>query len=157
MLPLCAFNTYMLDVGLDVTGHQKCFKCLLCFPCRAKLADWLASKGKTLKNPAMTSAAPPKTKVCAKPKADLKPQCQPAAQCKPEPEPEPSRQAHKPDSAAAALCAVTQGAELTTQGQTPEIMNTTLDLLENSDAALPVIPQEGVEDVRKQTSVAFFK
>lgn len=129
--------------------------CFVGFSCRAKLADWLASKGKTLKNPAMTSAAPPKTKVCAKPTADLKPQCHPAAQCEPEPKPEPSRDAHKPDSPAAALCADTQGAELTAQSQTPVIMNTTLDLLENSDADLPVIPQEGVEDVRKQTSVAF--
>uniref|UniRef100_A0A671VNX6 Si:ch211-266i6.3 n=1 Tax=Sparus aurata TaxID=8175 RepID=A0A671VNX6_SPAAU len=88
---------------------------------RAKLADWLASKGKTLKNPATTSVAPPKTKVCAKPTPD--------------------------SAAAAALCADTQGAELTTQSQTPVMMNTTLDLLENSDADLPVIPQEGVEDI----------
>ncbi|XP_067463496.1 cytoskeleton-associated protein 2 [Thunnus thynnus] len=117
---------------------------------RAKLADWLASKGKTFKRPAMTAAAPPITKapVPAKPKADLKPQShvepQPAAQC--DPEPEPSLEAKKPDSPAA-LCADTQGAELTTHSQTPVIMNTTLDLLEISDVDLPVDPQERVDDI----------
>lgn len=112
---------------------------------RAKLADWLASKGKTFKRPAMTTAEPPKTKVSAKPKADLKPQSNveppPAAQCKPEPE--PRLEAHKPDSAAASLCA-----GLITQSQTPMIMNTTLDLLENSDDCdLPVDPEDSVDDI----------
>lgn len=111
----------------------------------------MASKGKTFKRPAMTTVAPSKTKVSAKPEADLKPQSQshvdpqPAAQCNPEPE--PSLEAHKPDSAA--HCADTQGAESTIHSQTPVIMNTTLDLLENSDADLPVDPQDRVDDVRK--------
>lgn len=111
----------------------------------------MASKGKTFKRPAMTTVAPSKTKVSAKPEADLKPQSQshvdpqPAAQCNPEPE--PSLEAHKPDSAA--HCADMQGAESTIHSQTPVIMNTTLDLLENSDADLPVDPQDRVDDVRK--------
>lgn len=94
----------------------------------------------------MTTAAPSKTKVSAEP--DLKPQPQPATQCNPEPE--PCLEAREPDSAAAAQCADTQGAEFTTHSQTPGIINTTLDLLENSDADLPVDPQDGVDDVRKQ-------
>lgn len=119
---------------------------------RAKLADWLASKGKTFKRPALTTTS--KSKVSAKPEADLKPRSQshaepqPAAQCNPEPE--PSLEAHKPDPAAAAHCADTQGAQLTTHSQTPVIMNTTLDLLENSDADLPVDPQDRVDDVSEQ-------
>lgn len=114
---------------------------------RAKLAEWLASKGKSLKRPAMTTAAPSKTKISAQaqPQAELKPQSQPAAQCNPAPA--PSVETHKPDSPAAAQCAETQEAELPTQSQTPAIMNTTLDLLENSDADLPVEPQERVDDI----------
>lgn len=96
----------------------------------------------------MTTAAPSKTKVSAKPESDLKPQPQPATQCNPEPE--PCLEAREPDSAAAAQCADTQGAGFTTHSQTPVIINTTLDLLENSDADLPVDPQDGVDDVRKQ-------
>lgn len=119
---------------------------VLCSPHRAKLAEWLASKGKTLKRPAMTAAGPSKTKVSAKPEPDLKPQ--PQRVCNPEPA--PCLEAHEPDSAAA-HCADTQGAELT--HQTPVIMNTTLDLLENSDADLPVVPQDKVDDVRKHARV----
>uniref|UniRef100_A0A8D2ZIC5 Cytoskeleton-associated protein 2 C-terminal domain-containing protein n=1 Tax=Scophthalmus maximus TaxID=52904 RepID=A0A8D2ZIC5_SCOMX len=81
---------------------------------RAKLAGWLASKGKTFKRPAMTTSH-------AEP--------QPTAQCNPEIE--PSLETHGPDSTAAD-CADTQGAELTKFNQTPEIGNTTLELLENS-------------------------
>ncbi|XP_070700405.1 cytoskeleton-associated protein 2 [Pempheris klunzingeri] len=115
---------------------------------RAKLAEWLTSKGKTFKRPALTGAAPPKTKVSAKPEA-LKPQSQshvePAAQRKPEPE--PHLEEDEADPAAAAHCAGTQGAQLSTHSQTPVIMNTTLDLLEDSDADLPVEPQDRVDDV----------
>lgn len=112
----------------------------MCSPHRAKLAEWLASKGKTLKRPAMTAAGPSETKVSAKPEPDLKPQ----------PEPAPCLEAHESDSAAA-HCADTQTAELT--HQTPVIMNTTLHLLENSDADLPVVPQDKVDDVRKHARV----
>lgn len=131
------------------------FKKSLFHPHRAKLADWLASKGKTLKRPAVTAAASSKTKVSApaKPEAERKPQShphvepQPVAQCNPKPE--PRLEAQKPDSPAAALCADIQGAGLTTHSQTPVIMNTTLDLLESSDADLPVDPQDRVDDVMK--------
>ncbi|KAE8288037.1 Cytoskeleton-associated protein 2 [Larimichthys crocea] len=107
---------------------------------RAKLAQWQASKGKTFKRPAMTAAAPPKTKVCAKPKANLQPESQPAAQRNPEPE--LGAEAHKPASAADA-----QRAESTTRSRTPTIMDTTVDLLSNSDADLPVDPQDRMDDI----------
>lgn len=108
---------------------------------RAKLAEWMASKGKTFKRPARATAELSKTKVSAKPAADLKPKSQPAAHSKPEP-----RLEHKPDSAAAAHCADTQGAA-PTHDRTPLIMNTTLDLLEDSDAGLPGDPQGSVDDI----------
>ncbi|XP_031167012.2 cytoskeleton-associated protein 2 [Sander lucioperca] len=110
---------------------------------RAKLAEWLASKGKTFKRPAMTTAEPSKTKVSAKPEADPEPQStscvepQPTAQCNPEPE--PRLEAHKPGPAA--HCSGL------TPSQTPAIMNTTLDLLENSDAELPVGSQDSMDEV----------
>ncbi|XP_034540219.1 cytoskeleton-associated protein 2 [Notolabrus celidotus] len=119
---------------------------------RAKLADWLASKGKTMKRPAMTTApATQSKKVSTKPKAEPKPQSraesQPVMQCNTKPVPKPSVEAHKPDAAAAALCADTQRTEVMTQIQTPAIMNTTLDLLENTNEDLFDGQQGGVEDI----------
>lgn len=95
----------------------------------------------------MSTAPPSKAKSSARPKLDLKPQPQPATQCKPEPE--PCQEAHESDQAAP--CAVTQAAELTVHSPTSVIMNTTLDLLENSEADLPVDPQDRMDDVRKHT------
>uniref|UniRef100_A0A8C2WEU7 Cytoskeleton-associated protein 2 C-terminal domain-containing protein n=1 Tax=Cyclopterus lumpus TaxID=8103 RepID=A0A8C2WEU7_CYCLU len=77
---------------------------------RAKLAEWLASKGKTFKRPAMTE--PAKARVSAKPAVELKPQ------------PQPRLGACEPDS---------EGAVFKTHSRTPAVMNTTLDLLETSD------------------------
>uniref|UniRef100_A0A8C9Z9A2 Si:ch211-266i6.3 n=1 Tax=Sander lucioperca TaxID=283035 RepID=A0A8C9Z9A2_SANLU len=117
---------------------------------RAKLAEWLASKGKTFKRPAMTTAEPSKTKVSAKPEADPEPQStscvepQPTAQCNPEPE--PRLEAHKPGPAA--HCSGL------TPSQTPAIMNTTLDLLENSDAELPVGSQDSMDEHSVQMLLA---
>ncbi|XP_051257254.1 cytoskeleton-associated protein 2 [Dicentrarchus labrax] len=107
---------------------------------KAKLAEWLASKGKNFKRPAMTARTPSKTKAPAKPEADLKPQSAPC-----NPEPESSLVAQKADSAA--HCADTQEPELTTHSQSPVIMNTTLDLLEDSDADLLIDPQDRVDDI----------
>lgn len=121
--------------------------CSKCFLCRAKLADWLASKGKTLKRPAM--AVPSKTsKVSTKPEADLQPQSTVEAQPPAQRNPEPSLEAQKPDLAAAAACADTRGAAGTEHSLAPVMMNTSLDLLENSDADLAFDPQDSVEDVR---------
>lgn len=91
----------------------------------------------------MTTAPLPKTKV-SKPVADLKSQ----SQVDPQPQPvtqhtsEPSLEAHEPDATSANI-ADTQGA---TCNQTPVVMDTTLELLENSD----VDPQSTVDDVRRQ-------
>ncbi|XP_062261716.1 cytoskeleton-associated protein 2 isoform X2 [Platichthys flesus] len=94
---------------------------------RAKLAEWLAAKGKTSKRPAMTTAAPPKPNG-PKPGTNLKSQ----------PRAEPRPAAHQPD---------TQEATLPPRNQTPRILNTTLELLENSDEDLSVDPQESVDDI----------
>lgn len=123
----------------------------LCSLCRAKLAEWMASKGKTFKRPARATAELSKTNVSAKPAADLKPKSQPAAHSKPEP-----RLEHKPDSAAAAHRADTPGAA-PTHDRTPLVMNTTLDLLEDSDAGLPGDPQGSVDDVRKPAAWLLLK
>ncbi|XP_034406852.1 cytoskeleton-associated protein 2 [Cyclopterus lumpus] len=87
---------------------------------RAKLAEWLASKGKTFKRPAMTE--PAKARVSAKPAVELKPQ------------PQPRLGACEPDS---------EGAVFKTHSRTPAVMNTTLDLLETSDDD----PQDNVDDI----------
>lgn len=90
---------------------------------RAKLADWLASKGKTLKRPVImekptaptrTSAAPPKPVNLAETKQILSQ----ASPVKPAFSSSPSH-----------------------------IMNTTLDLLENSDIDLPVDPEIRIESL----------
>lgn len=130
---------------------------LLCPFFRAKLAEWLASKGKAPKRPAMMTAVLSKTvsKVSVNVKADLQSQCcaesQLGEQCKAEPKNDvvteellPAAVAHDKDM---------HEAKLTTQSQTPKIMNTTLDLLEDSDADLPVDSQSGVDDVRNQFSL----
>ncbi|KAM4545664.1 cytoskeleton-associated protein 2 [Odontesthes bonariensis] len=106
---------------------------------RAKLADWLASKGKTLKRPAMATAAPLKNEVSAKAEDNLKPQSHAEHKLVTQFKPDPSLEAPKLDSAVPAHYADTQGAEVTKHSQTPEIMDTTLDLLENSDS--------GVDDI----------
>ncbi|XP_072231835.1 cytoskeleton-associated protein 2 [Leuresthes tenuis] len=106
---------------------------------RAKLADWLASKGKTLKRPAMATAAPSKNEVSAKAGDDLKPQSHAEHKLVTQFKPDPSTEAPKLDSAVPTHYADTRGAEVTKRSLTPEIMDTTLDLLENSDS--------GVDDI----------
>lgn len=114
---------------------------------RAKLAGWLASKGKTLKRPTMATTA--LSKVSAKPRPEPRPLPQPAERHNTQ----PRLAAQEPDSSAAAppppppQCAQKQEAAVTTISQTPAIMNTTLDLLENSDADQPVEPQEEIDDI----------
>lgn len=64
----------------------------------------------------------------------------------------PRLEAQEPDPGAVAAVpqdAQKQEAAVMTTSQTPAIMNTTLDLLENSDADLPVEPQDKIDDVRK--------
>ncbi|KAM9846940.1 uncharacterized protein ACBR49_010190 [Aulostomus maculatus] len=107
---------------------------------RAKLAEWMALKGKTLKRPAMTRAAPARSKISVKATVDLKPQSPPAetqqVKAQYEAEPEPSLEA-------AAPCAVTQEIELAKHSRAPVIMNMSFDLLEDLDED----QQDKVEDI----------
>nr|XP_061801582.1 cytoskeleton-associated protein 2-like [Nerophis lumbriciformis] len=89
---------------------------------REKLQAWLALKGKTLKRPAMTSGHSVKTVMAsANPKVGPKSQSQCHVEAKPGPE--------------------AQEVSVTVQKETTLIMNTTLDLLENS-SDLPVVQDE---------------
>uniref|UniRef100_A0A3Q3W0U7 Cytoskeleton-associated protein 2 C-terminal domain-containing protein n=1 Tax=Mola mola TaxID=94237 RepID=A0A3Q3W0U7_MOLML len=115
------FISLILQICHVVMFSGVFFLCVFCFFShhRVKLAEWLASKGKTLKRPAMTTGKP---KVSAKPQPDLKTRPEPVALGNPE----PCLESQEPDS-------------LTAHGQTPAIMNTTLDLLDNSDPDLPIV------------------
>ncbi|XP_054611419.1 cytoskeleton-associated protein 2 isoform X2 [Dunckerocampus dactyliophorus] len=107
---------------------------------RAKLAEWLASKGKTLKRPAMTTA-PPKTKTSTTAKADNKSKSDVTS--KPEPRREPEPRVHTAQTAEA--CPQAQEApKLSTQA--PVALNTTLDLLEDCHPDLSAV-RDGVDDV----------
>lgn len=114
---------------------------------RAKLAEWLASKGKTLKRPAMVPpAASTKVKTTTKPAAVPKSQMKSQLSTKSRSEAE----AKEPKAATPALTADSQ--EMVQEDKrTSLIMNTTLELLENSDLDLPVYSQDGgngkVDDV----------
>lgn len=111
---------------------------------RAKLAEWLASKGKTLKRPAMASIAPRKTKVSEKVKVDSKVpekvELQ-SVQCKDELN--PCLKAHNLEHE---ILVETQGGKIRVQSQTPGIMET-LDLLEDSEADQSTEPLGTVDDI----------
>ncbi|KAF3706736.1 Cytoskeleton-associated protein 2 [Channa argus] len=110
---------------------------------RAKLAEWLASKGKTLKRPAMTTAPPTKTRVCGKQEAE--PKSQPLNEPLCIPKPKHSLKAPRPDSATTAHCPYTQE-EVLKHSQTPVILDTTLELLENSQDRVDDVTDECVVD-----------
>uniref|UniRef100_A0A672H8H8 Cytoskeleton-associated protein 2 C-terminal domain-containing protein n=1 Tax=Salarias fasciatus TaxID=181472 RepID=A0A672H8H8_SALFA len=117
---------------------------------RAKLAEWLASKGKIFKRPAMAaSAAPAKNKPAAQPGGHPKPQSRSGDEAHGGCGPALSLDARVLDCAAppAAHCADTQEAELPAPSRTPLVMETSLQLLEVSE----LDPLEGVEDVRRLT------
>lgn len=108
---------------------------------KAKLAEWLASKGKALKRPAMSTAKPSKTNVSTKPVVKLP--SQPAARHMPE----PRLEMYNADTAVGTVsCGDTQRAGPTASSQTPVIMNTTLDL-ETSDGDLSAESQDRVDDI----------
>lgn len=113
---------------------------------RAKLAEWLASKGKTLKRPAMATVPPTKTKTAVKPNCKLNSQVD-AKIVEPQPvEPQPPLPSDS-ESAAAQPEDVQKPVQPAHDGSTPQIMNTTLDLLDNSDEDLPVDPEPRLSDV----------
>ncbi|XP_062342019.1 cytoskeleton-associated protein 2 isoform X2 [Osmerus eperlanus] len=121
---------------------------------KAKLAEWLASKGKTLKRPPMTSRAAPITRLVEVievqapsqiiPEPEYSGEPQPPAQT--ETKPQPGLQAPEPNTAPPPDN--NQEPELLTAcASSPLIMNTTLDLLDNSDMDLPVDPEVRIDDV----------
>lgn len=110
---------------------------------RAKLAEWLASKGKMLKRPPVSETATqsrkPATQLKSGPKAANI--AQPAPVTKPE------------------SVSLDPGVKMDSQNddtkvppehssRSSNIMNTTLDLLDNSDMDLPVDPEINMESVR---------
>ncbi|XP_014327125.1 cytoskeleton-associated protein 2-like [Xiphophorus maculatus] len=111
---------------------------------RAKLAEWLASKGKTLKRPAMTTMAPPKAKLATTVKVDPKvPEnvdLEPGAQCSVE----PNRSVEHEILASPVESQREEGGSA--QSPIPGIMNTTLDVLDDSEADLSE-PQGSVDDI----------
>ncbi|XP_029029400.1 cytoskeleton-associated protein 2 isoform X1 [Betta splendens] len=92
---------------------------------RAKLAKWMASKGKTLKRPAMMTSAPPKS--FAKSKVNQKSQSHVQAAKEENCKTKQSSQAS--DSASTAHCADTQEIQLTADRQTPELLENSVDVL----------------------------
>lgn len=94
----------------------------------------------------------PKTKVFAKPEAQLKSQShvepRPAAHCRHRTE--LGLNEHMTDSAITAHGAETQRAQLPRCSQNPVVMDTTIELLENSDA------QDRMDDVRKRAPFRCF-
>ncbi|XP_061658318.1 cytoskeleton-associated protein 2 isoform X2 [Syngnathoides biaculeatus] len=112
---------------------------------RAKLAVWLTSKGKILKRPAMTSAHP-ETKRPESVKPSLKSQSHvKAQQDEAKPEPELTLGQHKQDPVVSALDPKAQDVPASQETQTPVILNTTMELVENSALDLPVL-QDGFDD-----------
>lgn len=112
---------------------------------RAKLAEWLASKGKTLKRPAMVPpATSTKVKLSNKPAAP-EPQTKAQLTTKSNSKPE----AKEPKPVPPALTTDNQEVVQVDERRTSLLMNTTLDLLENSDVDLPVDSQDGgrVDDI----------
>ncbi|MFT7797115.1 hypothetical protein Z043-107270 [Arapaima gigas] len=122
---------------------------------RAKLADWLASKGRSLKRPPIASTlsktSKPVSKVQSKHQlntqpvsglesvsttqlqSNLEPQVvvQPKSPVEPDAQPV-SHPWHQPEQARA---------------PSPDVMNTTVDLLDNSDMELPVDPEVRKDDL----------
>ncbi len=109
---------------------------------RAKLAEWLASKGKALKKPAISEK--PAT-FSRKPKPAPEPKAGPKATTGAQSEPEPTaplkidhqtNDIEVPDNKT--VCSRSSS----------NIINTTLDLLDNCDMDLPVDPEIRMESVR---------
>uniref|UniRef100_A0A3P8Z9W0 Cytoskeleton-associated protein 2 C-terminal domain-containing protein n=1 Tax=Esox lucius TaxID=8010 RepID=A0A3P8Z9W0_ESOLU len=103
---------------------------------RAKLAEWLASKGKVLKRPPISAVAP-RSKQVLKPENKIHPEVgqQEVRVVEPEPSVQPKNN-----------LVVSEQKETCTAP--PLIMNTTLDLLDNSDTDfLPVDPEIRMNDV----------
>lgn len=114
---------------------------------RAKLAEWLASKGKTLKRPPIseksaTFSQKPAPQPKTAPKATISAQSVPVIQTEAV-KPTPALKTNnKTDDSK-----VPDNKPVYSSGSN-KIMNTTLDLLDNSDMDLPVDPEIRMESVR---------
>ncbi|KAL7846315.1 hypothetical protein SRHO_G00212950 [Serrasalmus rhombeus] len=113
---------------------------------KAKLAEWLASKGKTLKRPPMTEkAAPPASKPAPPPKATQEPSK--VAQLEPQAEPEENQPGCEGTGNNRLERDLVPQSEPVFSSGPSHIMNTTLDLLDSSDVDLPVDPEIRMESL----------
>ncbi|KPP73630.1 hypothetical protein Z043_107270 [Scleropages formosus] len=122
---------------------------------RAKLSDWLASKGRTLKRPPIASTLSKTSKLMCRVQSKHPPSSQPQSN------PKPTSPMHLGSNLESQVVAQSESVfesaaqpnldpePETKQAPTPspDIMNTTLDLLDNSDMDLPVDPQVRMEDL----------
>ncbi|XP_056592612.1 cytoskeleton-associated protein 2 [Triplophysa dalaica] len=113
---------------------------------RAKLADWLASKGKTIKRPPISETLPNNSRKPV-PLSKPGPKSTSFVKQKPVTQPESVRPAHEktPDSQIDDI-KVSESKPVQSNRQS-NILNTTLDLLDNSDMDLPVNPEIRMESV----------
>lgn len=121
---------------------------------RTKLAEWLASKGKTLKRPPISAVAPPKSKPFLQPEPEVHPESTAVSQLKtnvaPQPvDQEPQQPVDEPEPTVWLKNDQVVIEQEAACASTPLIMNTKLDLLDNSDTYfLPVDPEVQMNDVR---------
>ncbi|XP_057177320.1 cytoskeleton-associated protein 2 isoform X2 [Triplophysa rosa] len=113
---------------------------------RAKLAEWLASKGKTIKRPPILETLPTNSRKPV-PLSKPGPKTTSFAQPKPVTQPESVKPAHekKPDSQTDNI--KVSDSKPVQSNRSSNILNTTLDLLDNSDMDLPVNPEIRMESV----------
>ncbi|KAK6322384.1 hypothetical protein J4Q44_G00071760 [Coregonus suidteri] len=120
---------------------------------RAKLAEWLASKGKTLKRPPISAVALPKYKPVVQPEPEVHPESTAFSQQKTNVEPQPSDQKSQQPGPEPEPTVRPKNDQVVPEleaacASTPLIMNMTLDLLDNSDTDfLPVDPEVRMNDV----------
>ncbi|XP_038861405.1 cytoskeleton-associated protein 2-like isoform X2 [Salvelinus namaycush] len=120
---------------------------------RTKLAEWLASKGKTLKRPPISAVAPPKSKPFVQPEPEVHPESTAVSQLKtnvaPQPvDQEPQQPVDEPEPTVRLKNDQVVIEQEAACASTPLTMNTTLDLLDNSDTDfLPVDPEVRMNDI----------
>lgn len=115
---------------------------------RAKLSVWLAAKGKTLKRPAAAPAIlRPASKLQPKPGAHSRPQAVAGKQdsnLQPQPMAQPGSDLIPSRESVSDLGSEPER----TASPKPDLLSTTLDLLDDSDLELPEDPEVRMDDVR---------
>ncbi|XP_030648984.1 cytoskeleton-associated protein 2 [Chanos chanos] len=108
---------------------------------RAKLAEWLATKGRTLKRPPIAVTLAPQTR-----QPEVQPKIHPEPKClQPQPPVESEAENPNPQTKADIQTENAQVPEHEPAHSPSHIMNTTLDLMDNSDLDLPVDPEVRME------------